>query len=213
MTFTQSIAEGRKWARANPDADRSTVTARLDQYRAAWGDDAAHGFWRGLTDEYAVAREAKPADALHSAAMTAKSPRQRQREARERAAAARAADLARATEQPGEVLDFEVAPIGNTCVGHRFEWVAFDARDGKPIVSGEAATAEAARLAALTFIARRNVSRCHVLRHGREWLIFLPLMDAFAPLPLTGAATVETVRAHVAGLPIAKGRPVVITHG
>lgn len=127
-----------------------------------------------------------------------------------RVQAERSAELARTTEQPGEVLDFEIAPIGQ-----RFGWGVFDARTQATagnVAEGMAATADAARLAALTFIARRNVSRCHVLRDRSAWLIFLPLLDAFAPLPLTAAASFDEVHAHVARLPIAAGRPVVITN-
>lgn len=50
MSLSTAIVEGRRWAAANPAATKTERDARIAKFRAAWGDTAAHGFWRGATE-------------------------------------------------------------------------------------------------------------------------------------------------------------------
>ena len=50
MSYVQSIIEGRNWARYDDGASRATLNARMEKFRAAWGDSAAHAFWTGAFD-------------------------------------------------------------------------------------------------------------------------------------------------------------------
>lgn len=52
MSYVQSIVEGRKWARYAEGASRATLNARMEKFRAAWGDSAAHAFWSGAVGEF-----------------------------------------------------------------------------------------------------------------------------------------------------------------
>lgn len=47
MSYVQSIVEGRNWVRYDEGASRATLNARMEKFRAAWGDSAAHAFWTG----------------------------------------------------------------------------------------------------------------------------------------------------------------------
>ncbi len=47
MSYVQSIAKGRSWVRCDDSASRATLDARVEKFRRAWGDSAAHGFWSG----------------------------------------------------------------------------------------------------------------------------------------------------------------------
>lgn len=99
------------------------------------------------------------------------------------------------------ILDFDISTDGRTAV-------VFDARTGADIGTVSAARRELTLQAAVRFIAERTPGTRYVLQNRVGFIMWSPEAKAWAPLPLTTAATRADADAFVLGLPSTAGRSV-----